>query len=248
MFKYQLIKNLIYVWIYFLLLSCSDFKYSFFLKKSFFNNQLNFSTTFSSSSTTLVEENNQDEIPFREVINLYAPRFALSQINGINIIKGAPFVKFSFTQGENGSIVETDSENWDLAFRGKTIILNGGNSNKDNVLRTKKVKALLLDQAFEEVINIPEESKFHQDNNESYVLGTNWYTYSIEALLAIIPKEITIIIKTHDHKYVKMKIRSYYRYETRLSAKNSLLREPGYYTFEFKIAQDNKFERVAENL
>ena len=81
--------------------------------------------SFSSCST---DDNNDTillEVESKTVANLYAP-----QQGGIDPNTGQPlpvsgdFAKFDFSTGET-TTSETD---WDIAFRGSTIIVNGGES------------------------------------------------------------------------------------------------------------------------
>ena len=123
-----------------------------------------------------------------------------------------PFTKFDF---ESGS--ETQSEtNWDIAFRGTSIIVNGGVSlgTNDEPERNGNAAAYIFEGTMDEM-QIVETSLFIQDSESGYAIptgsGNGWYTYSGAPTYLISPTPGKILVfRTHDNKYAKVEILSYY--------------------------------------
>jgi hypothetical protein len=139
--------------------------------------------------------------------NLYAP-----QTGGQGQPVGGAFTKFSFSQN---STVTNDS--WDIAFRGTTIVVNGGTAIgiTDEPTRTGSGAVSILSNTLSAVTTIPSASTFNQDGANTYAIptgsGNGWYNYnSTNNLITPIAGKI-FVVKTHDGKYAKMEIISYYK-------------------------------------
>lgn len=139
--------------------------------------------------------------------NLYAP-----QTGGQGQPVGGAFTKFSFSQ--NATVTD---DSWDIAFRGTTIIVNGGTAIgiTDEPTRTGSGAVSILSNTLAEVTAIPEASIFKQDGANTYAIptgsGNGWYNYnSTNNLITPIAGKI-FVVKTHDGKYAKMEIISYYK-------------------------------------
>ncbi len=156
-------------------------------------------------------EDKKDEVtPTLEVktfTNLYAP-----QTGGRGEPIGGTFVKFSFAKGD---IVSDNS--WDIAFRGTTILINGGAAIgiNDEPQRTGNGAITIVTGTFEEVKEVPDASLFKQDAANTYAVptgsGTGWYNYNpVINLLTPIAGRV-FVVKTHDGKYAKFEILSYYK-------------------------------------
>ena len=122
------------------------------------------------------------------------------------------FAKFDF---ESGLQTESDSE-WDVAFRGTSIIVNGGTSlgSADEPERTGDAGAYIFDGTMADMTAV-ETSLISQDSSEGYAIatgsGNGWYTYAGPPTHLINPTPGKILVfRTRDGKYAKMEILSYY--------------------------------------
>jgi len=122
------------------------------------------------------------------------------------------FEKFDF---ESGLQTESDSE-WDVAFRGTTIIVNGGTSlgSADEPERTGDAGVYIFDGTMDEMTAV-ETSLIIQDSADGYAItpgsGNGWYTYAGAPTYLISPTPGKILVfRTRDGKYAKMEILSYY--------------------------------------
>ena len=122
------------------------------------------------------------------------------------------FAKFDF---ESGLQTESDSE-WDVAFRGTSIIVNGGTSlgSADEPERTGDAGVYIFDGTMTEMTAV-ETSLIIQDSADGYAItsgsGNGWYTYAGAPTYLINPTPGKILVfRTRDGKYAKMEILSYY--------------------------------------
>ena len=122
------------------------------------------------------------------------------------------FAKFDF---ESGLLTESDSE-WDVAFRGTSIIVNGGTSlgSADEPERTGDAGVYIFDGTMAEMTAV-ETSLIIQDSADGYAItsgsGNGWYTYAGAPTYLISPTPGKILVfRTRDGKYAKMEILSYY--------------------------------------
>jgi hypothetical protein len=164
--------------------------------------------------------------------NLYAP-----QTGGQGQPVGGAFTKFSFSKNE---IVTTD--HWDIAFRGTTIIVNGGTQIgiTDEPTRTGIAAVSIVSSALDAVTVFPASTTFAQDANATYAIptgsGNGWYSYNqtTNTISPIAGK--VFVLKMHDGKYAKFEILSYYKDAPATPNATSLGR---YYTFKF-VVTDSK--------
>tara|TARA_B100000579_G_scaffold117607_1_gene94523 strand:+ start:87 stop:710 length:624 start_codon:yes stop_codon:yes gene_type:complete len=141
------------------------------------------------------------------VEDLYAPQEG-SQGQSIS----GPFTKFNFEDG-----VQTQSEtNWDVGFRGTSIIVNGGVSlgTDDEPERNGNAAAYIFEGTMDEM-QIVDTSLLTQDSESGYAIptgsGNGWYTYSGSPTFLISPTPGKILVfRTHDNRYAKVEILSYY--------------------------------------
>ena len=144
---------------------------------------------------------------YKSVINLHAPL-----IGGQGEPSSGDFTKFSFSTGQ---ITESETE-WDIALRGTTIIVNGGEATGiiDEPDRNGDAAAYIVNDTFWCVQNI-DNDLFLQDSMLNLAIptgsGNGWYNYTgaPNHLILPIPGRI-LIFKTHDSQYVKVEILSYY--------------------------------------
>ncbi|WP_308993655.1 HmuY family protein [Mariniflexile litorale] len=145
------------------------------------------------------------EVESQTYSNLYAPQSG-GQGSGEDI-SGA-FTKFSFSTGQT----TTSETEWDIAFRGTSIIINGGTTlgTMDEPERIGNVSGYIVNNTFENV-EMVNTNLLEQDSNEGYVFS-DWYTYSGQPnhLITPTPGKV-LVLKTYDGKYAKMEIVSYYK-------------------------------------
>jgi len=141
------------------------------------------------------------------VENLFAP-----QEGGQGQPISGAFTKFNF---ETGSTTTSDTQ-WDIAFRGTTIIVNGGVSlgNEDEPERTGNAGAYLTTGALSEITTV-ELPLIKGDGPEETAIpagsGNSWYTYNPTTHLITPTPGKVIVIQTHDGRFAKMEILSYYK-------------------------------------
>lgn len=139
------------------------------------------------------------------------------------------YIKFSF---ESGDIVT--GENWDIAFRGTTILVNGGEASaEDQPGRTGNAGAYLETGVLADVTTV-NEGGFAQDSAENGLAiptgsGNGWYNYdpTNHTINPIAGK--VLVVRTHDGKYAKVEILSYYED----GAPNEELSNSQTYTFNY---------------
>ena len=140
------------------------------------------------------------------VEDLYAPQEG-SQGQSIS----GPFTKFNFEDG-----VQTESEtNWDVGFRGTSIIINGGVSlgTDDEPERNGNAAAYIFEGTMDEM-QIVDTSLLTQDSESGYAIptgsGNGWYNYDFTThVISPIAGKI-LVFRTHDNRYAKLEILSYY--------------------------------------
>ncbi len=149
------------------------------------------------------------------------------------------YIKFSF---ESGSITESDTD-WDIAFRGTKILVNGGEATTDNQPeRTGNAGAYMATGTLATVTSI-DTSLFKEDSTSNGLAiptgdGNGWYDYAGFPTHAITPIEgRTLVFRTHDGKYAKVKISSYYK-DSPVNP-DSNLHEEQFYTFNY-VYQPNE--------
>lgn len=132
----------------------------------------------------------------------------------VGLVSGQPVGvgKYAFFNLRSNTWVsnsDSASANWDLAFSGSTIRINGGTSG------TGAGGAFVWIGAFDNLATVPADSVFKTDNYPSYAItkgsGKGWYSYDgATNLLTPIPGRV-LVIKTADGKYAKVEILNYYR-------------------------------------
>lgn len=168
--------------------------------------------------------------------NLHAPQ---TGGGGTGQPIGGAFKKFSFAKGDT----VTDG-NWDIAFRGLIIILNGGTKTglTDEPDRTGNAAAnMLTGVLLENIQSVPETDNFKQDAVGVYAIptgsGNGWYNYSSSTHLVTPIAGRVFVIRTHDGKYAKMEFLSYYK---DAPAKPTADHPSRYYTFRYVYQPNGK--------
>ena len=156
------------------------------------------------------DDDKNEEIPAvvtTKVSNLYAP-----QTGGQGGVTTGEFTKFSFSQNK---VVTDDS--WDIAFRGTTIIVNGGDEIglTDEPQRKGSGAVSIVSGTFASVTAFPSAATFKQDGTAVYAIPTGsnngWYNYNSSTNIISPLAGKVFVVKTHDGKYAKFEILSYYK-------------------------------------
>lgn len=175
------------------------------------------------------------------VSNLFAP-----QEGGIDPVTGQPlpvsgeFSKFDFSTGQS----TTSATEWDIAFRGTTIIINGGMSfgATDEPERTGNAAVYIEDGTFESVETVV-TSNLKQDSESGYAIvtgsGNGWYTYNpANNSISPTPGKV-LVIRTRDGRYAKVEILSYYKDAPSEITPDIAANDARYYTFNY-VYQPNE--------
>ncbi|EAR13715.1 hypothetical protein PI23P_04437 [Polaribacter irgensii 23-P] len=188
--------------------------------------------------------NNNEEIvlepvALKSVINIHAPLTTDYSVNPPS--ESGDFTKFSLRLG---TVVSNDL--WDIAFRGTSIIVNGGSEIglTDEPMRTGNGALALETGTFGSIVEAPMSTAFKQDATDTYALtkgsGNGWYTYNRQTNQISPIAGKVIVVKTNDGHYAKIEIISYYKDNDASKAENGR-----YYSFNYVYnpnTGDNKLE------
>lgn len=172
--------------------------------------------------------NEEEQLPVISAVynNLHAP-----QEGGQGQPISGPFTKFSFETGET-----TSGNDWDVAFRGTSILVNGGSEVGigDEPARTGEGAVSIVDGVFNSVLSA-DGLAFSQDSSSGTAVlpgsGNGWYVYNPQAyLITPIPGKI-LVFKTNNGHYAKLEILSYYKDAP--SSPNAMQDPSRYYTFNY---------------
>lgn len=181
---------------------------------------------FTASCSSDDDKNEVVPVVTTKVSNIAAP-----QTGGQGQPAGGAFAKFSFSQNK----LVTDNS-WDIAFRGTTIIVNGGAKIgiADEPERTGSGAVSIVSGTFASVTAFPAASTFAQDAAAVYSIptgsGKSWYSYNADTHIISPIAGKVFVVKTHDGKYAKFEILSYYKDAPASPTQTS---ESPYYTFNF---------------
>lgn len=165
------------------------------------------------------------EVKSEKVTNLHAP-----QAGGQGQPVSGAFAKFDFATGKT----TTSDTDWDIAFRGTAIIVNGGKSSgtTDEPARNGNAAAYIVSGTLASVKSVT-AANFKQDAADGFAIkagsGNGWYTYAGPPTHLISPTPGKILVfKTRDGKYAKVEILSYYKDADASNPANSR-----HYTFNY---------------
>ncbi|GAA6764382.1 HmuY family protein [Flavobacterium sp. CGRL1] len=175
------------------------------------------------------DDDKNEETP--AVVTTKVSNVAAPQTGGQGQPAGGAFAKFSFSENK----VVTDN-NWDIAFRGTTIIVNGGAKIglTDEPERTGSGAVSIVSGTFASVTAFPAAGTFAQDASTVYSIptgsGKGWYSYNADTHIISPIAGKVFVVKTHDGKYAKFEILSYYKDAPATPTAESV---SPYYTFNF---------------
>jgi hypothetical protein len=180
------------------------------------------------SSPKLIDE---DVITF---VELNASQY---DVNILDSLVTGKFEKFSFSEGDTVS-----HDNWDVAFSGTTIIVNGGDSyNVNQPERTGNAAVYIATGVMPDIktVNVGE---LEQDNTSGPAIiddlgisGEGWSSYDMSThILSPTPGRI-LVFRTHDNKYAKMEILYFYDSPDPQPSEGDY---GGFYTFNYVYQSD----------
>lgn len=184
----------------------------------------------------------KEEVPEAPVLSVTVENLAAPQIGntGRSPVSGE-FTKFSFAEGK-----EVTGDNWDIAFRGLSIIVNGGSEIglTDEPERTGNAGIYLANGVFSTITDVPENATFLQDAADTYALptgsGNGWYTYDFMNNVINPIAGVVLVVRTNDNRYAKVEILSYYKDNETTNPEKAR-----YYTFNY-IYNPNEGEKSLE--
>lgn len=173
----------------------------------------------------------------KTISNLHAPQTGGAGPGQGDI--GGEFIKFDFATGE----ITTSETEWDIAFRGLRIAVNGGvaTGTADEPLRNGNAGAAIFTGTLNGLTTV-EGLVFNQDSDTEYAIpGVNqqgWYDYNFMTNTVLpIPGRV-LVIRTRDGRFAKVEILNYYKDSPSESEIAQLtdaekVTEARYYTFNY---------------
>ena len=159
-------------------------------------------------------------------------------MTGMGPVVGGDYTKFSFSDS-----MVVDGDNWDVAFRSTSIIVNGGiASDTSQPTRTGNAAVYIADGIMDDITSV-DVSLLLQDTDSSTAIiddfGSDgnggpgiWYEYSNQTVTPNAGK--IFVFRTHDDKYVKMEILNFY--DTPVTNQYG-----GFYTFNYELSNTVEF-------
>ena len=158
-------------------------------------------------------DNDDDEPRLEAVESKTATNVPAPQTGGQGQPVGGAFTKFSFETGA----VTTSETDWDIAFRGTDIAVNGGavTGTNDEPERNGNAGISVETGTFASIVDAANIT-FAQDADGAYAVpagsDNGWYNYAGPPthVISPVPGRV-LVIRTHDGKYAKVEILSYYK-------------------------------------
>ncbi len=162
--------------------------------------------------TSCEKSSNNDIIIDEDVITFVELNASQYDVNILDSLVTGKFEKFSFSEGD--TVIH---DNWDVAFSGTTIIVNGGDSYSVNQPERIGNAAVYIATGVMSDIRTVDLSRLEQDNTSGLAIvddlgisGNGWASYDISThIISPIPGRI-LVFRTHDNKYAKMEIIYFY--------------------------------------
>ena len=187
--------------------------------------------------TSCEKSSNNDIIIDEDVITFVELNASQYDVNILDSLVTGKFEKFSFSEGD--TVIH---ENWDVAFSGTTIIVNGGDSYSVNQPERTGNAAVYIATGVMSDIRTVDLSKLEQDNisgpaivDDLGISGNGWASYDMSThIISPIAGRI-LVFRTHDNKYAKMEIVYYYDSPNPDPSNGDY---GGYYTFNYVYQSD----------
>jgi hypothetical protein len=164
-----------------------------------------------------------------------------SEVSNLDAVSPENFTLFSFANNVVVDNSDSATTQWDIGFRGTTIILNSGVSGPG------QAAGQMVNGIFEELETAPTDGYAQDSESAMAIPGSGgWYTYTGTTSVpnhAILPNAGKILVlKTADQKFVKVEILSYYQGNPSTTTEEfaDLATRPAsrYYTFRFIFQPD----------
>ncbi len=187
--------------------------------------------------TSCEKSSNNDVIIDEDVITFVELNASQYIVNPSDSVLTGKYEKFSFSEGDTVS-----HDNWDVAFRGTTIIVNGGDSYSVNQPERTGNAAVYIATGVMSDIRTVDLSKLEQDNTSGPAIvddlgisGDGWASYDMSThIISPIAGRI-LVFRTHDNKYAKMEILYFYDNPDPQSSEGDY---GGFYTFNYVYQSD----------
>ena len=182
--------------------------------------------------TSCEKSSNNDIIIDEDVITFIELNASQYDVNILDSLVTGKFEKFSFSEGD--TVIH---DNWDVAFSGTTIIVNGGDSYNVNQPERTGNAAVYIATGVMSDIRTVDLSKLEQDNTSGPAIvddlgisGNGWASYDMSShILSPIAGKV-LVFRTHDNKYAKMEILNFYDTPNPISSEGDF---GGFYTFNY---------------
>ena len=149
------------------------------------------------------------------------------------------FVKLKFINGDTPATITDSEKNWDIAFRGTMIIVNGGvktgSGNEPERLQDIGFSACIdiLNKNYDAVSESPYLKSADNWDKAGQpkipnISGQGWFEDDGTYITPL--KDKTIVLRTTDNYYVKIGMYSYYK-----DALPETTEDPAYYSFQYSI-------------
>ena len=178
------------------------------------------------------KSSNNDIMIDEDVITFVELNASQYNVNILDSVVTGKFEKFSFSEGDT-----VNHENWDVAFSGTTIIVNGGDSYSDNQPERTSNAAVYIANGIMPDIRTVDLTKLEQDNasgpaiiDDLGISEQGWASYDMSShILSPIAGKI-LVFRTHDNKYAKMEILYFYDTPNPIPSEGDF---GGFYTFNY---------------
>ena len=186
---------------------------------------------------TSCEKSITQDVIDEDVIRFIELNASQYDVNVLDSLVTGKFEKFSFSEGDTVS-----HENWDIAFSGTTIIVNGGESyNVDQPERVGNAAVYIATGLMSDIRTV-DLTKLEQDNvsgpaiiDDLGISEQGWASYDMSThILSPIPGRI-LVFRTHDNKYAKMEILYFYDTPNPIPSEGDF---GGFYTFNYVCQLD----------
>lgn len=165
--------------------------------------------------TSFISCNNTDEsaplvaVESKAITNLKAEQTSDYSTNPPTI--SGDYIKFSF---ETGAV--TTSDHWDVAFRGSTILVNGGEvTAEDQPARTANAAIYITTGTLASVDEVTVASLKTDSATDGLAIttgsGNGWYSYDPNTHIISPIAGKVLVVKTSNGHYAKFEIVSYYK-------------------------------------
>jgi hypothetical protein len=183
------------------------------------------------------KSSNNDIIIDEDVITFVELNASQYDVNILDSLVTGKFEKFSFSEGDT-----VTHENWDVAFSGTTIIVNGGDSYSVNQPERTGNSAVYIATGIMSDIRTVDLTKLEQDNasgpaiiDDLGISEQGWASYDMSThILSPIAGKV-LVFRTHDNKYAKMEILYFYDTPNPIPSEGDF---GGFYTFNYVCQLD----------